>query len=110
MHIVSLITENGEKQFEVSDGELVWDELDRLGTKLPAGCLAGSCGTCRINVLEGENSLAPKGAVETETVAHLMEQYKKKYGEDFLKDKNIRLACRARIKGNLKITPIKEKI
>jgi ferredoxin len=110
MPTVSLITENEEKKFEVKDGELIWDELDRLGTKLPAGCLAGSCGTCRINVLEGEDSLAPKGAIETETVNHLMDQYKKKYGEDFLRDKTIRLACRARIKGSLKFTPLKEKI
>lgn len=110
MPTVSLVTEKEEKKFEVQDGELIWDELDRLGTKLPAGCLAGSCGTCRINVLEGSDSLVPKGAIETETVNHLMDQYKKKYGEDFLKDKTIRLACRARIKGNLKITPLKEKI
>jgi ferredoxin len=110
MPTVSLITENEEKKFEVKDGELIWDELERLGTKLPAGCLAGSCGTCRINVLEGEDSLAPKGAIETETVNHLMDQYKKKYGEDFLRDKTIRLACRARIKGSLKFTPLKEKI
>jgi ferredoxin len=110
MHIVSLVTEKEEKKFEVNEGELIWDELERQGTKLPAGCLAGSCGTCRINVLEGADSLAPKGAIETETVNHLMDQYKKKYGEEFLKDKNIRLACRARIKGSLKITPLKEKI
>ena len=110
MPTVSLVTENEEKTFEVKDGELIWDELDRLGTKLPAGCLAGSCGTCRINVLEGEGNLTPKGAVETETVNHLMDQFKKKYGEDFLKDKSIRLACRARIKGNIKIAPLKDKI
>lgn len=110
MHIALLTEENEEKKFEVNEGELIWDELERLGTKLPAGCLAGSCGTCRINVLQGEKNLAPKGAIETETVNHLMDQYKKKYGEDFLKDKNIRLACRARIKGNIKITPLKEKI
>ncbi len=110
MHTVSFVNEEGEKQFEVSDGELIWDELDRLGTKLPAGCLAGSCGTCRINVLEGFESLAPKGAIETETVNHLMEQYKKKYGEEFLKAKHIRLACRARIKGSFKFCSLKEKI
>ena len=110
MHTVSLVDEKEEKKFQVNDGELIWDELDRLGTKLPAGCLAGSCGTCRINVLEGENNLVPKGAVETETVNHLIDQYKKKYGEDFIKGKTIRLACRARIKGSLKFTPLKEKI
>jgi len=107
---VSLITEKEEKKFEVNDGELIWDELDRLGTKLPAGCLAGSCGTCRINILEGEECLTPKGAVETETVNHLMDQYKKKYGEDFLKGKTIRLACRARIKGDLKFKCLADKI
>ncbi len=110
MHTVSLVTEKEEKKFEVNEGELIWDELERQGTKLPAGCLAGSCGTCRINVLEGADSLAPKGAIETETTNHLMDQYRKKYGEEFLKDKNIRLACRARIKGSIKITPLKEKI
>ncbi len=110
MHIVSLVTENGEKKFEVNDGELLWDGLERLGTTLPAGCLSGSCGTCRINIIEGKDSLAPKGAVESETVEHLKNQYKEKYGEEFLNKKNIRLACRARVKGNLKFESLKEKI
>ncbi|RLA67037.1 MAG: hypothetical protein DRQ88_04605 [Epsilonproteobacteria bacterium] len=107
---VSLKNNNEVKLFEVHENELIWDELDRLGTKLPAGCLAGSCGTCRIEVLEGAQNLSPLSVVEKETVHHLEEQYKKIYGEDFLKGKTLRLSCRARVTGDISITPFKEKI
>lgn len=110
MHEALFKTEEGEKKFEVRDGELIWDELDRLGTKLPAGCLAGSCGTCRINILQGKQNLVPMGAVETDTVKHLCEQISGKFGEKFVQSKSIRLACRARIKGNFKFELVKEKI
>ena len=110
MPTVSLKINDEVKQFEVHENELIWDELDRLGTKLPAGCLAGSCGTCRIQVLEGPENLSEPRAVEKETVHHLEERYKEKYGDDFMKGKSIRLSCRARITGDVSITPFKEKI
>ena len=106
---VTVILGDESKTLEVTSGELIWDELDRLGTKLPFGCLAGSCGSCRINVQFGENNLSPKGAVETDTVAHISNSYRLKLGENFLKEKNIRLACRARVQGDITISPIKEK-
>jgi ferredoxin len=96
-----------EKKLEVEEGEVVFDQLDQKGETLPHGCLAGSCGSCRINVIEGAESLKEPSAVEQDTLKTICETYREKYGEDFLKDKNIRLSCRARILGDIKITPIK---
>jgi ferredoxin len=94
----------------VSQGEILWDELDGCGIQLPSGCLAGSCGICRIEVLEKPENLSPKGNVEKETIAHLEKRYQEKYGSDFLKDRTIRLSCRARIQGDLCIRPLEEEI
>ena len=110
MPSVSLKINDEVKQFEVQENELIWDELDRQGTKLPAGCLAGSCGTCRIQILEGEDNLSELRAVEKETIHHLKDQYKQKYGEDFIYGKTLRLSCRARIIGDVSITPFSERI
>lgn len=96
-----------EKELQVEEGEVVFDQLDQQGETLPHGCLAGSCGSCRINVIEGQDSLKEPSAVEQDTLKTICETYKEKYGEDFLKDKHIRLSCRARILGDIKITPIK---
>ena len=110
MPTVSLKVNDEVKQFEVHENELIWDELDRQGTKLPAGCLAGSCGTCRIQILENPENLSELRAVEKETVHHIIDQYKQKYGDDFMEGKTLRLSCRARIAGDVSITPFKEKI
>lgn len=95
------------KEIEVNEGEILFDELERQGEHLPHGCLAGSCGSCRIQVLEGEDNLAPVGAIEQDTLSHLKQTYCQKYGEEFLKNKTIRLSCRAKVNGNVKIAPIK---
>lgn len=96
-----------EKEFQVEEGGILFDQLDQQGEVLPHGCLAGSCGSCRINVLEGQDSLKQPSAVEQDTLKTICETYQEKYGDEFLKDKHIRLACRARVLGNVKITPIK---
>ena len=95
------------KEVEVEEGEILFDELERQGEHLPHGCLAGSCGSCRVQVLEGEKNLTPAGAIEQDTLTHLKLTYCQKYGEDFLKGKTIRLSCRAKVHGDVKITPLK---
>lgn len=104
--------DGSELTYELDQEELIYDGVERQGTKLPHGCLAGSCGSCRCIIHEGSDQLSPAGAIEENTVQHLIEKYEEKYGKDFLEGKNIRLACRSRIKGegNIVIEPIKEKI
>jgi len=105
---VSLEENDSASKYEVEEDEIIYHALERQGKKLPHGCLAGSCGSCRIIVIEGENNLKEPGYIESDTIRHLKETYNEKYGEDFLKNKTIRLSCRARIKKNdVLIKPLK---
>jgi len=54
--------------FEVQLGALIFDELENQGCILPHGCLAGSCGSCRIEITKGAENLSPAGAVEQNTI------------------------------------------
>ena len=97
-----------EKKFQVDIGDIIYDALDNNGHKLPHGCLAGSCGSCRILVLEGAENLAGLSVVEDNTVQNLQQDYTKRKGADFVKGKVFRLSCRARVSGDIKIAPLKD--
>lgn len=85
-------------EFQVNLNNILYDELDRQNLSLPHGCLAGSCGSCRIEVIKGIENLSPMGAVETDTVEHIKSAYP---------GKNVRLSCRAKILGDVEIRPLK---
>ncbi len=89
--------------YEVNEGEILFDELEKQEFKLPHGCLAGSCGSCRVWVIEGAEQLKEPSAIEQNTIEAITQTYNETVGEDFLKDKVLRLSCRARIQGNGKI-------
>lgn len=116
MPIVSIIVpkEDGstcndeEKSFEVEENGVIYDELEAQGHKLPHGCLSGSCGTCRVLVIEGQENLKEPSFIEKDTLHSICESYRKEKGEDFLKGKTIRLSCRARVIGDIKICPLKK--
>jgi ferredoxin len=99
MPIVSI----DDKNFEVNVGEILFDALDKRGLTLPHGCLAGSCGACRVEVLENPENLEPSGIIETDTIESLKQDYEKTLGTDSMKNINLRLSCRAKIKNSLKI-------
>jgi ferredoxin len=85
-----------DKSFEINEGETIFEGLERLGHILPHGCLAGSCGSCRVEVLKGSENLKIPGAVESDTITHLKNQLNRA-------DASIRLACRAKIIGEIEI-------
>jgi ferredoxin len=105
MPIVSIQDLN--KSFEVKDGDVIYDALSDQGHELPHGCLSGSCGACRIEVISGNENLNPAGAIEQNTVEAVIEEFAGKYGQAFVENKTIRLACRARVKGDIVIQPLK---
>lgn len=37
----------------IADDQLIWDQADELGIRLPAGCLQGECSVCVAKLLEG---------------------------------------------------------
>ena len=90
--------EKGPIEYKVNVNQILYDELDRQGLQLPHGCLAGPCGSCRIHVIKGIENLSPMGVVEADTVQHLQSEYP---------GKTIRLACRAKVLGDIEIIPFK---
>jgi ferredoxin len=86
------------REYKVNLNQVLYDELERQGLELPHGCLAGSCGSCRIHVLKGIENLSPMGVVENDTVDHIKESHP---------GKTVRLSCRAKVLGDVEITPLK---
>ncbi|MDD4973685.1 MAG: 2Fe-2S iron-sulfur cluster-binding protein [Bacteriovorax sp.] len=96
-----------EQKFEVEQGQIIFDELERQGLVLPHGCLAGSCGSCRIEILEGAEKLSPLGAVEADTIDSIKKTYCETDRAELVINKNIRLSCRAKVLGDIKISVLK---
>ena len=86
------------RKFDVKLSAILYDELEHQGLVLPHGCLAGSCGSCRIHVTKGIENLSPMGPVEQDTVDHIKGSYP---------GKEVRLSCRAKVLGDVTITPLK---
>jgi len=86
------------KIIDVNTGEILYDSLYDRGHELPHGCLSGSCGACRVEVLSGSENLMPAGVIEQNTIESLKAE---------LKVENIRLSCRAKVIGDVTIRPIK---
>lgn len=99
--------QDANKSFDVNEGEILYDSLFDRGHELPHGCLAGSCGACRIEVIEGKDSLQAPGVIEKNTIEAIKDEYVKKYGEAAIEGKEIRLSCRAKVTGNVTIRPFK---
>ncbi len=75
--IINLKTGKSE---EIKEGEKIRETVERLG--VPFGCEDGICGTCMIDIIEGEDNLS-----------ELTEQEK-----DLMRDRKHRLACQCKIK------------
>ncbi len=65
------------------------------GTRVPQdfGCTVGSCGTCRVEVVSGAESLDPITDEERETVEMCTDQ------------EGVRLGCQLVIRGDLTLRP-----
>jgi ferredoxin len=102
-----LVSSNSPNQidlkYEVDEGKIIFDELERQGLVLPHGCLAGSCGSCRIEILQGAQNLSVAGAVESDTVLAIIKNYNDTGRGDLVSNKNVRLSCRAKVLGDIKI-------
>jgi ferredoxin len=101
------VTLHEGKSFEVQENQVIYDALSDQGEDLPHGCLAGSCGACRIEVLSGAENLVAAGLIENNTLDCLKDEFRQLHGEASLQHKTIRLACRARVLGDVVIKPIK---
>lgn len=102
MPIVSIIEENGQiSKYELPSGEVLFDGLQDAGLELPHGCLSGSCSACKCEITEGYENLSQASLVEENTLKSV---YKNK---THAAGKRIRLACRAKVLGDLCLKPFK---
>lgn len=99
--------EGTDKVFDVNEDEILYDSLCDRGEELPHGCLSGSCGACRVEVISGEENLMEPGFIEKDTIEAVRDEFKKLYGEEFIQNKTIRLSCRAKVKGDVTVRPLK---
>ena len=89
------------QRFELEEGEVLHEGLEKQQLKLPYGCLAGACGACKVVVLEGAENLDSPGTVEKDTLAAIYRDH------PHAKGKTIRLSCRAKVIGPIKAMPFK---
>ena len=101
MHTVSI--ENEEETFKVKEEAIIFDGLDDCGRQLPHGCLAGSCGACRILITKGAENLIPPTMIEKNTVEAILVNYRRIHGPNYLAGETLRLSCRAKVKGDISI-------
>jgi ferredoxin len=81
---------------EVPDGGRLIDVCDEVAAPVPFDCRSASCGTCRIDVLEGASELLPPEDDEL-SVLDL-------FGDDPARR---RLACQARIKPGIAVLRVR---
>ncbi len=91
------------KTFEVKEGGVLYDSLAEQGEVLPHGCLSGSCGACRIEIVRGKENLQGAGVIERNTIEAIRSDLSLGASQQI----EIRLSCRAKVIGNVAIRPIK---
>jgi ferredoxin len=105
MPIVSI--KDTSKTYDIPEGDILYNGLSNHGEILPHGCLAGSCGACRVEIIEGKENLRPPGVIESNTVSAIKEELSISRGPESVNCMEIRLSCRAQIIGDVCIKPIK---
>lgn len=100
MHTVLLEEDGQTKEYQVSGEKSLYVELEAQGVKLPHGCLAGACGACRIEVLEGSENLSTPSVIEQDTIDAIS-------NDNGYNSTTTRLSCRASASGNVKFRPLK---
>jgi 2Fe-2S ferredoxin len=76
-----------DRLVEVGEAERLVDVCDRVLAPVPFSCRSATCGTCRVEVVEGADLLEPREAAEAELHRLLGDP------------PSYRLACQAKIKG-----------
>ncbi len=93
--------------YQVDENSILFDALDDAGEQLPHGCLAGSCGACKVEIVSGAENLKAPSEIEKNTIEAIKQNYERMNGAGTAKDKVIRLSCRARVLGDFEFTKLK---
>jgi ferredoxin len=104
MHTVLIRINNEQKSLEVENESTIFDGCQQAGIELPHGCLAGSCGACKIEVLDGAENLKEPSVIEANTLESIRARFLELFPEK--KGITIRLGCRAKVLGPIEVTPL----
>ena len=88
-----VMSEPSGEVFEVEPGQAILDAALAQGVVLAHGCRHGVCGACAIEVVDGVELLVRPDVIEANSL------------QRFRLPANVRLACRARTCGPLRIRP-----
>lgn len=89
--LARLLKDESFQEVECLAGQNLFQSFEEKDIKLPHGCLSGSCGSCRIEIIEGEENLSAPSFIETDTLNSLANEY--------APGTKLRLSCRAKING-----------
>ena len=95
--------EGHSRTYEVEKADNLLDSLNKQNANLPSGCLAGSCGACRIIITKNSENLLAPDQMEMDTIESIKVNYRRIHGPDYLKNDEVRLGCRALIRGDVTI-------
>lgn len=101
MPTVSVILCEEKKDIEFETEDTLYNICDLAKVELPHGCLAGSCSSCRVEVIAGTENLKAASIIEQDTIDSLLKNHPE------WKDKNVRLSCRAKASGDVTMKPLK---
>jgi ferredoxin len=90
-HAVS--DEGSGATFDVRCGEAILDAALSQGVELAHGCRHGVCGACAVEIVEGLEHVLPADPIESNSI----QRFRLRTG--------VRLACRACVRGPVRIRP-----
>lgn len=109
MPVVKFTTSSGtSEERTLPKDEILFIALEERGTELRHGCLSGSCGTCKINVTKNPAGLSKAGAIEQDTINAIYKDLENYMPKDKIKELNLRLACRAKLIGDISFEPFEK--
>jgi len=86
MPTVRFLSDEGDLEVDVPEGGPLVDVCDEHDAPVPFSCRSASCGTCRLDVLEGLDAFEPPSVEETDVL------------RVFADPPTRRLACQARLR------------
>ncbi|MFH1426467.1 MAG: 2Fe-2S iron-sulfur cluster-binding protein [Candidatus Kerfeldbacteria bacterium] len=78
-------------EMDVEFGASLKETAEEVGSNIPFGCEQGVCGTCLINVVEGEDNMSD------------IEEHEKETLNAMGAEPNQRLACQCKIEGDVTV-------
>jgi ferredoxin len=102
MPTVSVIINGVTEKFTSQAEDTLFNICESSGLKLPHGCLAGSCGSCKVEIINGADQLKPASVIEQDTINSIL-----KTNPEW-QQKTVRLSCRAKARGDVVFTPLKK--